>query len=321
MSANVPSKKVIYAALIGNLLVAATKSAAAAFTGSSSMLSEAIHSFVDTGNEVLLLYGYRRSLRPPDSQHPLGYGRELYFWSFIVALLLFGIGAGVSIYEGIAHIISPRPIENIHINYIVLTLSFLFEGGSWWVAFRTFGKIKGRMGYLEAAQKSKDPPSFMVLFEDTAALIGIAAAALGIFTSDRLQMPILDGVASIVIGLVLGVTASIIAWESKELLIGERASERITASILSLARGQEGVEGANGAIAVHLAPDQIVVALSLEFADDLRTPDIEKSVVALEQRIRERHPEIISLFVKPQTSRTFEQARAAYLDQWHSDDG
>jgi cation diffusion facilitator family transporter len=318
MAANASSKKVVYAALAGNLLVAATKLAAALFTGSASMLSEAVHSFVDTGNGALLLYGYRRSARRPDPRHPLGYGRELYFWSFIVALLLFALGAGVSIYQGVMHVRHGAPIENVEANYVVLALSALFEGGSWWVALRSFRQAKGEFGWWEAVRKSKDPPSFMVLFEDTAALIGIAIAAVGIAAADRLQMPVLDGVASILIGLVLGVTATILARESKELLIGERAGGRTDASIIALARTQPGVEGANGAFTLHLAPDQIVVALSLEFADALCTPQIEASVVALEKRIREKHPEVVSLFVKPQTRRTFEVARGGY-EQWVRD--
>jgi cation diffusion facilitator family transporter len=301
--------------LLGNVLVAATKFVAAAATGSSSMLSEAVHSLVDTGNEGLLLYGYSRSRRRPDRSHPLGYGRELYLWSFIVALLLFALGAGVSIYEGITHILQPAPIEYAAVNYVVLLLSFLFEGASWMLAVRTFGRAKGQLGFLEAARRSKDPPSFMVLFEDTAALIGIAIAAAGIFASEWLQMPALDGVASILIGAVLALVAGLLARETKELLIGERASERITNSILALAKDEPAVEGANGAMTVHLAPDQIVVALSLEFADDLRTTEIEASVISLEQRIRAHHPEVVSLFVKPQTRRTFERALAGRFAQ------
>jgi cation diffusion facilitator family transporter len=309
------ASKAIYAALIGNFLVASTKFVAAALSGSSSMLSEAVHSLADTGNEALLLYGGYRSNRPPDPSHPMGYGRELYFWSFIVALLLFGLGAGVSIYEGIIHILDPKPASNLLINYIVLALSFVFEGISWWVALTTFREVKGDLGYWEAARTSKDPPSFMVLFEDTAALIGIAVAALGIFLADQLRMPVLDGVASIVIGLVLGITAALLARESKELLIGERADSRIFNSILSIASAEKGVAGANGGYAVHLAPDQIVVTLSLEFADDLRTPDIEASVVSLERKIRSKHPEVLSIFIKPQTARTFESARADYFEE------
>lgn len=303
------SKNVVYAALLGNLMVAVTKFAAALFTGSSSMFSEGVHSLVDTGNEALLLYGYYRSSLGPDQVHPFGYGRELYFWSFVVALLLFALGAGISVYQGIIHVLAPSRIENIAVNYIVLALSAILEGASWWVALVTFRAVKGDLGYWEAIRRSKDPPSFMVLLEDTAALIGISIAALGIFLADRLQYPAIDGIGSILIGSVLAATASLLARESKELLIGERANEEINSSILALAASEPGVEAANGALTVHLAPDQIVVTLSLEFSDDLRTSQIEQCVEALEKRIRAAHPEVVSLFIKPQTRRGFETAR------------
>jgi cation diffusion facilitator family transporter len=293
------SKKAVYAALAGNVLVAATKFAAAGITGSSSMLSEGVHSLVDTGNEVLLLYGYRQSAREPDFSHPLGYGRELYFWSFMVALLLFAVGAGASIYEGIRHIRMPQRIDHVAINYVVLGLSLAFEGASWCVALRGFKATKGERSYWRAVRESKDPPAFMVLFEDTAAMLGIAIAAAGIFAAERLDMPELDGVASVLIGIVLAGAAFILARESKELLIGERASERVGNSIRDLAHSEPGIEAASGVFTVHLAPDQIVAALNLEFDDDLQTPQIERSVVSLEQRVREKHPEVVALFVKP----------------------
>lgn len=314
-SASAKSKKVVYAAVLGNFMVAVSKLVVALLSGSSSMLSESAHSFVDTGNEALLLYGYYRSRRAPDRTHPLGYGRELYFWSFVVALLLFALGAGISVYEGISHLADPSPIENVTANYLVLALSALFEGASWWLALATFRTVKGELSYWEAIRRSKDPPSFMVLLEDTAALIGISIAALGIYLADRLASPAFDGVASILIGSMLGAMALILARENKELLIGERAHEAISNSILALASSQSGVEKANGALTVHLAPDQIVVTLSLEFSDSLRTPELEQCVEALERRIRAKHPEVVSLFVKPQTARTFHAARQRRFGQ------
>jgi cation diffusion facilitator family transporter len=310
MSEAALSKKVVYAALVGNLLVAVTKFAASAFTGSSSMLSEAVHSVVDTANEALLLYGYFRSARKPDEMHPLGYGRELYFWSFIVALLLFAVGAGVSGYEGVLHILAPEPIMYVNVNYAVLALSAIFEGASWWIALRRFGKVKGRRGYWEAVRESKDPPSFMVLFEDTAALIGIAIAALGNLAAVNWNIPAADGAASILIGTVLGVAAAVLARENKALLIGERASDELTDSILTLAAEDQSIDGANNVFAVHLAPEEVIVALSLEFADELKTTEIEAAVIRLEERIRDMHPQVISVFVKPQTRKTFEKMRA-----------
>ena len=305
------SKIAIYAALAGNLLVALTKFIAAALSGSSSMLSEGIHSLVDTGNEVLLLYGLRRARRRPTTAHPLGYGRELYFWSFIVAVLLFALGAGVSTYQGIARIRAPEPVEHLGLNYIVLGLSFVFEGVSWRVSQRAFAAAKGELGWWEAVRRSKDPSSFIVLFEDTAALIGIAIAAAGLYLAETLGLPVFDGIASLLIGLVLGVTAALLARESKGLLIGERADPGTAAAIEALAAAEAGVVSANGLLTVQLAPDQIVAALSLEFDDALATPQIERAVAAIEQRVRTKHPEVTALFVKPQSAGAFDRARRA----------
>lgn len=288
--------------------MAVTKSVAAAWTGSSAMLSEAVHSFVDTGNEMLLLYGLRRAGRRPDREHPLGYGRELYFWSFIVALLVFALGAGVSVYQGIAHIRHPEPITDPAVNYAVLALALLFEGGSWLISVRQFTAAKGPLGYYEAFRRSKDPPSFMVLFEDSAALLGILIAGLGTFSAVRLGIPEIDGIASILIGVVLGGVAVLLARESKSLLIGEPAARGLNDSILRIAGAQSSVTGANGVLTVQLAPDQIVAALSLEFADELSAADIEESVIEIERKVRAAYPEVVALFINPQTDKTFRQA-------------
>jgi cation diffusion facilitator family transporter len=200
MAARSTSPRVIYAALIGNLLVAVTKAVAAALTGSSAMLSEAVHSVVDTGNEVLLLYGIARSRRPSHLEHPLGHGRELYFWSFVVALLIFALGAGVSIYEGIRRLRDPEPITDPLVNYAVLGLAFLFEGWTWQLALRQFRTGQGSRGFLDAFRRSKDPPTFMILFEDSAALLGIGIATIGTFAATALGAPVADGIASILIG-------------------------------------------------------------------------------------------------------------------------
>jgi len=301
---------VIYAAIIGNLLVAATKFGAAVFTGSSAMLSEAVHSVVDTGTSILLLYGLHRAKQPPDRDHPLGHGREIYFWSFVVAVMIFALGAGVSLYEGVAHILSPEPIKNVAVNYVVLGLSALFDGTTWWIALRHF---KGRMRYgdiFAAIRKSKDPSSFMVLFEDSAALTGLIIAFVGTYFSVRLDLPVLDGLASILISVVLAATAAVLAQETKGLLMGEAADQPIVESIMHIAEGMEGVAHANGVITVHLGPEHIVVALSLEFADELRTPDIEVKVIELERRLRHLHPAVIAVFVKPQSSSGYKDAIA-----------
>ena len=300
MARHPTSKLVIYAALGANLLVALTKFIAAFWTGSSAMLSEAVHSVVDTGNQGVLLYGIHRSLKPPDDTHPLGHGRELYFWSFIVALLMFTIGAGVTLFEGVSHIYEPHPIENPLVNYIVLACSTVFEGATWLYAWKQFRKSDGERGFYRAVRESKDPPAFMVLFEDSAALIGLAIAFVGTFAASYFDMPVLDGVASIGISIVLACVALLLARESKGLLIGEPAARYIRESIIAITRSTPGIERARLLFTVHLAPHQIVAALSLEFKDSLMSPEIERTVAALERAIHDKHPDVIAVFVKPQ---------------------
>lgn len=270
MASRSGSKTVIYAALAGNLLIAATKFAAAFFTGSSAMLSEGVHSLVDTGNGGLLLFGLHRAARPADQTHPYGHGRELYFWSFIVALLVFALGAGVSFYEGVIHILDPEPIRDVTVTYVVLGLSMLFEGGSWLVALKEFRTTKGKLGYFEAVRVSKDPSVFTILFEDTAALLGLFVALVGIVASQIFDIPELDGAASIGIALILGTTAALLARESKGLLIGEAAAPDTQQRLLDLARADPTVRAANGVVTVHLGPRQIVAGMSIEFEDDAR---------------------------------------------------
>ena len=312
------TRKAVVAALVGNLLVTVTKAGAAAVTGSAAMLSEALHSFVDSANELLLLYGMRVAQRRADRDHPEGYGRELYFWSFIVALLMFALGAGVSVWQGTRRLVAPEPIENPIVSEIVLVLAFLFEGWSWLVSWREFGKAKGRMGWYEAFRHSKDPPIFLVLFEDTAALLGIAIAMAGTLLSAHAGIERADGAASVLIGLVLAGTSTLLARESKSLLIGERADHALTRAMLAIANEacSRGRTRANGALTLHMAPDQIMVALSIEFADDLRAPEIEELVADIEHRIRKKHPEVVSVYIKPQNPQQFEKSvRRRYGDE------
>jgi cation diffusion facilitator family transporter len=314
MASQHSSKIVVYAALAGNLLIAVTKFAAAAWTGSSAMLSEGVHSLVDTGNELLLLYGLRRASRPPDPAHPFGYGREIYFWTFIVALLVFALGAGVSFYEGIVHMRDPSPVEDPTANYVVLALSFVFESGSWWVAMKEFRRAKGSLGYFQAVKQSKDPTTFTVLFEDSAALIGLTIAFIGISAAHYLEKPELDGLASIGIGLVLALTALMLARETKGLLIGEAAHPDVQRSILAIAQADPAVERANGVMTVHLGPQQVVAALSADFADELTTAGIEGCVTRLEAQVKALHPEITTLFIKPQNTSTYRQRRQTIIE-------
>jgi cation diffusion facilitator family transporter len=304
------SKTVVYAALVGNILVALTKIGAAAWTGSSAMMSEAVHSVVDTTNEGLLLYGYHRASRPPDESHPLGYGRELYFWSFIVALLIFALGAGASFYQGVLHVIAPEPIEAPIVSFAVLGLSFVFEGISWFFAWRRFRPATSRLGWYEAFVRSKDPPAFMVLLEDSAALVGIVIAAAATAAVELFAQPVWDGVGSILIGILLGITSIGLARESKSLLIGEPAHSDLSRSILDIARRSPGVLRANGLLTLQLSPAEVVAALSVEFADDKRADDIEQCVISIETEIRRQHPSVAALFIKPQTNARYHAVRA-----------
>ena len=314
MAGHAGSKRVIYAALAGNLAIALTKFAAAFFTGSSAMLSEGVHSLVDTGNGGLLLYGMHRAARPPDRTHPLGHGRELYFWSFIVALLVFALGAGVSLYEGVVHVMAPEPVVNAKVNYIVLGLSFLFEGSSWLVALKEFRQQKGRQGWLQAVRRSKDPSVYTVLFEDSAALLGLIVAFAGILAAELLDIPELDGVGSIGIAIILGATAIFLARESKGLLLGEPASPEVQRKVLAIAAQDPAVQRANGILSVHIGPEEIVAGLSIEFEDHLTAPEIEACVERLEARLKKEMPEIARLFVKPQATGTWERRREAVAD-------
>ncbi|BCM16309.1 cation diffusion facilitator family transporter [Mesorhizobium sp. J8] len=309
MAGHSGSRRVIYAALAGNLAIALTKFAAAVFTGSSAMLSEGVHSLVDTGNGALLLYGMRRAARPPDRTHPLGHGRELYFWSFIVALLVFALGAGVSFYEGVIHIMAPEPVVNAKVNYTVLGLSFLFEGSSWLVALKEFRQQKGRQGWLQAVQSSKDPSVYTVLFEDSAALLGLIVAFAGILSAELLEIPELDGVGSIGIAIILGATAIFLARESKGLLLGEPASSEVQKKVLEIVQQDPAVQRANGILSVHIGPEEIVAGLSIEFEDHLTAPEIEACVERLEARLKKEMPQISRLFVKPQATGTWERRR------------
>jgi cation diffusion facilitator family transporter len=302
-------KKVIYAALFGNLAIALTKFGAAWLTGSSAMTSEAVHSLVDTGNEVLLLYGIRRGAQPPDEFHPLGHGRELYFWSFIVAVLVFALGAGIAGYHGIERVLHPKPIVDPIINYVVLGFSFLFEGVSWRIAMKEFRAVKGELGYFAAMRQSKDPTSFIVLLEDSAALLGVLIALIGTYASQALDEAAFDGVASIGIGVVLGATAIFLARETKGLLIGESAHPGLTRSIRRIASEQPGIERVNELFTIHLAPRQVVAMLNVHFANTLTAGEVEAAVDMIERRIKSALPEVEAVFVKPQSTETYRDTR------------
>jgi len=292
------SKKVIFAALAGNALISITKLFAASITGSSAMLSEGIHSIVDTGNQGLLLLGLKKAARPADQDHPYGYGKEVYFWSFVVAILIFAVGAGVSLYEGIHRIQHPQPIENVSLTYIVLGLSLIFEGFAWYFALRQFNISKGNRSYLQAVRRSKDPSTFVVLFEDTAAMAGILVAFLGIWLGQMTGWLWLDGAASVIIGLILGLTAWFLAVETKDLLIGESAVPEMVAGVRSLAREVKEVEHVNEVLTLHMGPEYVLVNMSLDFRNTCTADQVENAIAGLDERIKLNWPLVKKVFVE-----------------------
>jgi cation diffusion facilitator family transporter len=297
MSANA-STKVIIAALIGNTLISITKFFAAFTTGSSAMLSEGIHSLVDTGNQVLLLYGLKQAKKPADDEFPFGHGKEIYFWSFVVAILIFAVGSGVSIYEGLHHVINPVEISNPMVNYIVLSLALVFEGGAWYFAFKEFGKVKGKRGYIEAVQRGKDPSMFVVLFEDSAAMLGLLIALLGIWLTQVTGIAVFDGIASILIGCILGGTAIWLAVETKGLLIGERANKEVITGIRQLAESFEEVEKVNELLTMHMGPEYILVNISIRFRRGQLTREIETVIQEIDSAIKAEHEMVKRVFVE-----------------------
>ena len=290
----------VIAAMAGNGLIAVAKIIATMVTGSSAMLSEAVHSIVDTGNQALLLWGIKRSSKPADERHPFGYGMELYFWTFVVAILIFAIGAGVSLYEGFSKINNPQQVKYIYINYIVLGFAMIFEGGAWIVAFREFRKRKGKLGYLKAMQVSKDPTVFTVLFEDSAAMLGLFAAFIGLLLTEWLGNPVYDALASIVIGLILSFTAMLLAYESKGLLIGEAASREVVSSIIDIVKGKSEILSINEILTMHMGPEDVLLNISLDFHDNISSGEVEKTITQLEIQIKQKHPEIARIFIEAQ---------------------
>lgn len=297
------SKKVIIAALIGNGLIAVTKFFASALTGSSAMLSEGIHSVVDTGNQMLLLLGLKRARKPADERFPYGHGKEIYFWSFVVAIIIFGVGAGISIYEGIHSVLDPHPIENAVTNYIVLGLAMVFEGFAWYFAWKEFKKTKGKRGYFEAVRKEKDPTTFVVLFEDSAAMLGLIVAFLGIWLGQLTGNMLLDGIASIAIGIILAFTAAWLAYETKGLLIGESASREITEGIAELAHSYDTINSVNETLTMHMGPEYILLNLSVDFKNSLDADAIEKSIASITRDIKSKYPRIKRVFIEAEESK------------------
>ena len=293
------SKLAIYAAIGGNLAIAVMKFVAAGFTGSSAMLSEGIHSLVDTGNGGLLLLGIHKSKKRADAAHPFGHGKELYFWSLIVAVLIFGVGGGISAYEGILHLLHPSPLRDPTWSYVVLGLAALFEGIVFVIAWREFNARKGAdENFWQAVKSSKDPATFTVLFEDAAALLGLLVAATGIFLAHQFNRPALDGAASVAIGLILAAAAGFLVYESKGLLVGEGANPATLASIRQLAETDPGVTTVHNPLTMHFGPETVLLTVDIEFRQELSAAEVEAAVDRLETGIRQRHPEIKHIYIE-----------------------
>jgi cation diffusion facilitator family transporter len=299
-AAHIKANIVLYGALAANLGIAVAKFVAATLSGSSSMLTEGFHSLVDSGNQLLLLYGQKRARRPADRAHPFGYGRELYFWAFVVAILIFAVGAGVSIYEGWAHIQEPEPLRDPTINYIVLGIAFAMEGTSWLIAMREFDRNRGKASWWQSVRRSKDPAGFIVLFEDSAALIGLIIAGVGIWASHHYDDARIDGIASILIGLVLAFVAAMLAREAKGLLIGESADPALIERVWQAVERRSEIVAVNHVRTIHTAPDAVFVAISADFDDMLTMGEGETLIEEIEAELKAAMPELTSIYIRPE---------------------
>jgi cation diffusion facilitator family transporter len=297
------SKKVVIAALIGNSAISVTKFIAASITGSSAMFSEGIHSLVDTGNQVLLLVGMKRAQRPATPQYPFGFGKEIYFWGFVVAILIFAVGSGVSLYEGFHRIQHPEPVQRPMVNFVVLGLALIFEGSAWLVAYRALNSQRGRRSFFRALKDSKDPGLFVVLFEDTAAMLGLLVALGGLGLSYATGNPIFDGVSAMVIGIVLGLTAFFLAIETKSLLLGESAEPEVVEGIRGIILNSPEVEGVNEVLTMHMGPNQVLANISVKFKKDISAENVEDAISKIDAAMREAYPEIKRIFIEAEASR------------------
>jgi len=289
----------IYSALVANLLIALAKFIAGAYTNSSSMISEGIHSVVDTINELLLLYGLKRSKKPADRFKPFGYGRELYFWSFIVAILIFGLGGALSVYQGIIHIINPKPLENPVWNYIVLGFSVVCEGASLLIALKEFNILRGELPFWKAVVKSKDPSSFLVLFEDGAAVLGLFIVFIFMLCSHIFNKPALDGVASVLVGCLLIFVSLILARESRSLLMGEGISIETQKRLIQITEDDPAVIKVINVLSTYESPDEIVLMLIIRFKPNLHTAAITDAIERLKTRIKNQYALIKFIVIEP----------------------
>jgi len=293
------SSRTILVALAANVGIAVAKFVAAGITGSSAMLTEGVHSLVDSTNQLLLLYGRKRADKPADAIHPFGYGRELYFWSFVVAILVFALGAGVSVYEGVLHILSPEPAASPLIAFAVLGIAFALEGWSTLAALNDFNAAR-RGSIWQEIRQTKDATTLVILLENSGALAGLVLAAIGLGLSLLTGNPMWDGLASVLIGLVLGVLAALLLYEAKGLLIGEAADPELVARIRSCAEGHTGIEAVHDVMTLHSSPTMVTVIISADFTDTLTARDVERIVAAIESEIATSFPIVARVYVRPQ---------------------
>jgi cation diffusion facilitator family transporter len=297
-------KKIIYAALIGNSAIAVMKFIVAVSSGSAAMLAEGFHSTADSINQVMLLIGHKRAARPPDEKHPFGYGKELYFWAFVVAVSIFCVGAALSIYGGVKKILHPEPVKSLYIPLIVLGISVIIEAYPWWVAYSEAKNLKSRegfSGFLDLAVRSKNPTIMVVLFEDSAAIIGLFVAAAGISLAHVTGMPFFDAAASILIGIMLFILALFLARETKALLIGESAGGKDRERIRQAICGVPEIKRCGQLLTMHMGPEDILVNMEAEFIDSLSTDELETAVDKIEMSIKAAVPAVTKIFIEAQS--------------------
>lgn len=293
--------KIIYAALFANSAIALMKFAAAGLTGWSAMFAEGVHSVVDTGNQGLLLFGIRRAKRPASPAHPFGHGKDLYFYAFMVAIVIFGAGAGFAAYEGVVKLAEPGAVEVSWVNYVVLAAAFMFESVAWWMAFSSIQKVRGRRGMLQEVRRSKDPTLFTVLFEDSAAMLGLVIAFAGILAANITGNAIYDAAATLAIAVVLALTAVFLAIETKGLLVGEAADPAMVAGLRRVVEADPAVGRVNELLTMHLGPNEILLTLSAEFVAEQSASEVQSAVSRIESQIVREFPDVRRVFIEAQS--------------------
>lgn len=290
----------IYSALVANLLIAITKFIAGSFSNSSAMIAEGVHSLADTINQLLILFGIRQSKKPPDGLRPFGYGKELYFWSFIVSIIIFGLGGGVSVYQGYQHILKPETTGDPTWNYVVLGISFFFEGSSLLITAKEFNKVRDNQTWWQAIKRSKDPAAFLVLFEDGAAVLGLTIVTICVYTGHQLHMPYLDGVASLLVGLLLVGVSFILARESRSLLMGEGIAPATQQKISTLIQQDPSVLKTLHILSTYQSPEDVVLMLIIAFKPHLETTEINEAIVRIRETVKHEFSFVSFILIQPE---------------------